>query len=209
MKQTLNQIAKWYSGCLRTFEAEPRGVNWKDEASQKLRFEKLMWVVHENREDSEISVNDLGCGYGALYNYITKCSLKISKYYGYDISEDMLTAARECIKSEKAIFINSDRVLYIADYSFASGIFNVKLSEDKDVWIKYMEHTLINLNEKSRKGFAFNALSTYVDYEEPHLYYADPCYFFDFCKKRLSKKVSLLHDYDLYEWTIIVRKGDK
>jgi len=38
------------------------------------------------------------------------------------------------------------------------------------------------------------------------LYYADPCYFFDYCKKKFSKNIALLHDYGLYEFTILVRK---
>jgi hypothetical protein len=39
-----------------------------------------------------------------------------------------------------------------------------------------------------------------------HLYYADPCYLFDTCKKRFSRNVALLHDYEAYDFTIIVRK---
>ena len=40
----------------------------------------------------------------------------------------------------------------------------------------------------------------------PDLYYADPCELFDRCKRRYSRNVALLHDYDLYEFTILVRK---
>jgi hypothetical protein len=39
-----------------------------------------------------------------------------------------------------------------------------------------------------------------------YLYYADPCALFDLCKRRYSKHVALLHDYGLYEFTILVRK---
>jgi len=58
----------------------------------------------------------------------------------------------------------------------------------------------------SRAGFAFNCVSHYVDYRVPTLYYADPLRFFDHCKRRYSRFVSLLHDYPLYEFTILVRK---
>ena len=40
----------------------------------------------------------------------------------------------------------------------------------------------------------------------PYLYYADPLFLFDYCKKKYSKSVALLHDYGLYEFTILVRK---
>ena len=39
----------------------------------------------------------------------------------------------------------------------------------------------------------------------PDLYYADPCRLFDHCKRRYSRHVALLHDYGLYEFTILVR----
>jgi hypothetical protein len=41
---------------------------------------------------------------------------------------------------------------------------------------------------------------------QKHLYYADPCAIFDLCKRRYSRNVALLHDYGLYEFTIVVRK---
>jgi hypothetical protein len=38
------------------------------------------------------------------------------------------------------------------------------------------------------------------------LYYADPCELFDHCKRQHSRNVALLHDYTLYEFTILVRR---
>ena len=57
-------------------------------------------------------------------------------------------------------------------------------------------------------GFAFNCLTSYSDAHKmrDYLYYADPCALFDLCKRRYSRYVALLHDYKLYEFTILVRK---
>jgi hypothetical protein len=51
-------------------------------------------------------------------------------------------------------------------------------------------------------------LSTYSDPEKRRddLFYADPLDMFDWCKRRFSPRVSLLHDYPLFEFTMIVRK---
>jgi hypothetical protein len=38
------------------------------------------------------------------------------------------------------------------------------------------------------------------------LYYADPLFLFDYCKRNFAKNVALLHDYRIYDFTIIVRK---
>jgi len=39
----------------------------------------------------------------------------------------------------------------------------------------------------------------------PDLYYADPRLYFDYCKRNFSRHVALLHDYGLWEFTVIVR----
>jgi len=74
--------------------------------------------------------------------------------------------------------------------------------------LSYILDTLENINEKSKKGFSFNMLTKYSDKElmRGDLYYADPLFFFDYCKRNYSKEISLLHDYDLYEFTILVKK---
>jgi hypothetical protein len=56
-------------------------------------------------------------------------------------------------------------------------------------------------------GMAFNMLTAYADRERMRtdLYYADPHKYFDLCRERYSRNVALLHDYDLYEFTIGVR----
>jgi hypothetical protein len=42
----------------------------------------------------------------------------------------------------------------------------------------------------------------------PDLYYGDPREYFDLCKRKYSRHVALLHDYGLYEFTIIVRTNE-
>jgi hypothetical protein len=88
----------------------------------------------------------------------------------------------------------------------ASGIFNVKLDTPEPEWREYVLETLGEFKELSRKAFAFNALTNYSDPEfmRPDLYYANPLELFDYCRKNLSRKVALLHDYPLYEFTIVV-----
>jgi hypothetical protein len=56
--------------------------------------------------------------------------------------------------------------------------------------------------QSCQKGIAFNAMSTYVDFQVDDLYYSNPLAVFDFCKKNLSRKVTLKHDYILREGSI-------
>jgi hypothetical protein len=95
-----------------------------------------------------------------------------------------------------------------ADYGVASGIFNVRMTRTDAEWYDYLQATLDALDRSSRHGFAFNCLTSYSDEDKKrsHLYYADPGQLFDVCKRRYSRQVALLHDYGLYEFTILVRK---
>lgn len=205
-KYILKDVADYYTNKLEIFGESARGVDWNGEDGQILRFEQLYKVIDETKEN--ISINDLGCGYGAFLDYI-KMKHKSIDYLGIDISKRMIDAAKKRFCDNKATkFIISSKPNRIADYSIASGIFNVKGEETNVIWQKYVLDCLKTLNDTSRNGFAFNCLTHYSDKEKmrSNLFYADPCFLFDYCKKHFAKNVALLHDYGLYEFTFIIRK---
>ncbi len=201
----LSEVADYYSAKLAQHGATARGVDWNNEEGQILRFEQLTKVI---RYRLGFSINDLGCGYGALIDYLWP-KYHDFFYTGCDVSRDMICAAKARYGARaKVRFVQASKPAQKADYGIASGIFNVKLSRRNEDWINYIDATLDTLDRTSKYGFAFNCLTSYVDPEKMRgdLYYADPCTLFDLCKKRYSRQVALLHDYGLYEFTIIVRK---
>jgi hypothetical protein len=84
----------------------------------------------------------------------------------------------------------------------------MKLDLDVKAWNGIILEGLHQMDAHSQKGFAFNLLTKYSDADKmrPDLYYGDPLFFFDYCKRNFSKNVALLHDYGLYDFTILVRK---
>jgi hypothetical protein len=105
--------------------------------------------------------------------------------------------------------IHTAQEMMASDFTIASGIFNIRFTKDDESWLNYIVETLHAMNEKSKAGFAFNVLTKYSDVEfmRKELYYADPCFLFDYCKRAFSKNVALLHDYNQYDFTLIVRKN--
>lgn len=203
--ELLSEVAGYYSEKLAEFGETPRGVDWNGVESQELRFEQLSKVITTS---PPFSVNDLGCGYGAYCDFLSARYGKVF-YRGIDVSAAMISAASERFKDRsEAVFVVSSEPDHAADYSVASGIFNVRLARASDEWQRYVEATLEALERSSRVGFAFNCLTSYSDPEKmrDYLYYADPCVLFDHCKRRYSRHVALLHDYGLYEFTVLVRK---
>lgn len=202
----LGQVEGYYSGKLREHGATPRGVDWSSAESQALRFEKLLEVC---RGEPEPDLNDYGCGYGALVDHLRAGGRRF-RYHGFDISASMLEAARTRHAHVAACeFVGDESALTPAEYTLASGIFNVRLGVPEPEWHAYVLEALDRIDALSLKGFSFNALSLYSDAERrrPDLYYADPLALFDRCKRRFSRQVALLHDYPLWEFTILVRKA--
>lgn len=203
----MSEVSRYYSTKIAEHGDTPRGVDWNSEESQQIRFAQLCKVIGSN--SSNFSLNDLGCGYGALLDYLREKHDNFS-YTGVDVCEEMIKVAEQRYAgAEQARFINLAEPDKAADYGLASGIFNVRLGRTDDEWFDYLQETLDVLDRTSRRGFSFNCLTTYSDEDKKlgYLYYADPCRLFDLCKLRYSRQVALLHDYGLYEFTILVRKA--
>ena len=201
----LKGVEEYYSGKIKLHGDTAQGVDWNSTDSQYLRFDQLRKLFDL---ENDFSLLDYGCGSGEFVTYFDKLNLNQNfKYIGFDVSDPMLSIAK---KKERGnvLFINSllDKK---NDYTIASGLFNVKLNlASDDQWFDYIIETINEFNSISDKGFAFNALTKYSDkeYMKDYLYYSDPLILFDYCKRNFSKNVALLHDYNLFEFTIIVRK---
>lgn len=198
----IDKVGRYYSERIREFGPTPRGVDWNSEESQNLRFTQLARVLG----DGPYSVVDFGCGYGAFVGFLEARGNRFT-YAGFDISREMVGKAAE-LHGRSGRFTSSAAELEPADFAVASGVFNVKLDTGDEEWTDYALDTLGILDRLGRRGFAFNMLTSYSDADRmrPDLYYADPCRFFDHCKRSFSKNVALLHDYGLYEFTMLVRK---
>jgi SAM-dependent methyltransferase len=201
----LDAVQRYYSGKIAEHGPTARGVDWNDQGSQELRFEQLLKLCDL---EAPVTINDYGCGYGALASYLAERGIRF-RYTGFDISERMLEQARDLLDGvEECRFVTADEQLETVDYTVASGIFNVRLDAADDAWERHVFATLERLDRLSTRGFAFNMLTSYSDPERMRadLYYADPREMFDHCKRTFSRWVALLHDYGLYEFTILVRK---
>ncbi len=198
----LEPVDRYYSEKLRQFGPTHRGVDWSTASSQELRFSRLLQLLNDGEDGSII---DFGCGYGALLDYVRASGRRVA-YSGFDISETMIQAAL-ARHGAGGSFTADVSQLAPADYVVASGIFNVKLGHAPDAWWDHVLQTLALMRSLCRRGFAFNMLTSHSDLDKRRedLFYADPARVFDICLQRFSPRVALLHDYPLYEFTIIVR----
>jgi hypothetical protein len=201
----MSTVGSYYAGRITEHGPTARGVDWNSTQSQERRFFELARVL---RGEDDISLTDYGCGYGALVGYLNRLAATYT-YCGYDVSPVMIDHARKLWAAQaNCLFTVDPTTLTDRDYALASGVFNVKLEFEEADWILYVVDTLRKLSALSRRGFAFNMLTSYSDRDRMRsdLFYGDPCFFFDFCRTEFSRNVALLHDYDMYEFTVLVRK---
>lgn len=199
------KIKSYFGEKFDAFGTTPRGVDWNSNDSQNMRFDQLIKVCPPS---GELSINDYGCGYGALIDYLEARGFQL-QYTGFDLVEAMVVKAREMHRDKPYCrFTSNEGELPVADYTVTSGIFNVRFDTPYESWTGYVTSVLHKIDAISRYGFSFNMLTKYSDADRmrPDLYYADPCFIFDYCKTHFSRNVALLHDYELYDFTILVRK---
>jgi len=186
-----------YQKLFETHGNSAASVQYSDSVSQYKRFEILAAIANDLG-----SVVDVGCGLAHLYDYLQSTGFK-GKYLGLDFVPEFVEANKKHYEKNTAcsfqVFdIMKDQIPKGFDYVLLSGVFNNKMPHNRD----FMFNGISKMFEACNKGMAFNAMSTYVDFQADNLYYSDPLEVFDFCKKNLSKKVCLRHDYLVKENSI-------
>ncbi|MCK5297198.1 MAG: hypothetical protein KAJ75_09945 [Alphaproteobacteria bacterium] len=207
-RNILMEIASTYEWTFGLYGTSAKSVLWTSESGQKARFKLLCKIFsHHDKWHGNVSINDFGCAYGALFDFLKKKRImRNSRYHGYDICHRTLKEAQKQFHNDtRTEFTLSPKATKTADYSIASGAFGLKLDTDNEVWKAYVQETLKKLAAKTRKGLAFNILSYHSKKKKDSLYYADPDEYMAFCKKELSSNVSLVHHFIKHEWTILVR----
>jgi len=207
LEDALEHYKRYFNEKIETHGPVPQGVDYNGPDAQFLRFEQLVKVIDP---DQPFDLIDFGCGYGGLLSFLQEKGWEFT-YHGYDMLEKMILAAREAHGlASNADFTASETDLATSDYVIAGAIFNNKFEAPVEKWREQTLRVLQKLNGLCTRGLAFNMLSNYSDADRmsmrPDLYFADPLFYFDYCKRNFSREVALLHDYGLYDFTILVRK---
>tara|TARA_B100000315_G_C14524111_1_gene562980 strand:+ start:201 stop:857 length:657 start_codon:yes stop_codon:yes gene_type:complete len=203
----LEPVALSYERALKHYGPKHKAVAWRDQERQQRRFHIFVGLLAYDTNRDDVTINDLGCGYGAMFDTFKELPQFLDgTYFGYDISAAMLKAAKQQITDPRALFIKSHQATEMADYSFVSGTYNMKMSAPELKWRHYVEENLVQLWSKTRIGLGFNMLNVQSPLREKTLFYADPNYFADFCERNLGGQVRLIDLLHPNEFVIFVRK---
>jgi SAM-dependent methyltransferase len=204
------EVKSHYASLFKKHGDSIESVQWSDRATQFRRFE----ILAEGILEQNAKIVDLGCGLGNFLEFLnSKSDRKFDSYLGLDFVESFIERATQVFGTQK----NASFRLFDAqkdaypngyDYFVMSGIFFVKTQTN---WSE-LTSTISQSFAACNRGIAFNLLSTYVDYQQPGHYHVDPSEIFEYCKRTITPRVTLRHDYLIkkdtipYEYTVYLYK---
>jgi len=198
-------VESYYSEKVIAFGPTPHGADWDSIITQEVRFSQLLKICDFS---APFALNDVGCGYGALWSYLTKYHSETDiDYLGFDVSPAMINHADSLQRDlSRAGFRVAKAAPRIADYAVASGIFNVRLDQPLERWERYVGRTLADMHASSRRGFAVNFMTPDAVNENPEgLYCTTPAPWIRFCQDQLRSSAQVLVGYGLREFTLLAR----
>ena len=169
---------------------------------QLVRYEILSQIGDLN----DCSILDVGCGFGDFYGFLLAKGLRVD-YKGYDMNPNLIEVAKDKYPSARFEVRNffTEEINEKFDYIVSSSTFNNKLQQiDNYAFIKKVIKKCFDL---CKIGTSINMMTSYVDFEAEHGFYYSPEEIFKYCKT-LTDKVTLRHDYCLYEFTLYLYKED-
>ncbi|PKR84633.1 class I SAM-dependent methyltransferase [Heyndrickxia camelliae] len=183
-----------------------KDVQWGSTESQKIRFQYIC-KLFEKDQSNDITLLDVGCGLGHLYDFILEKNYNNIRYSGLDIQKDFIEFAKK--KHPEGNFMNKSLFELDADkhydYLVASGTFSVTVpNENMKI---FLEESVEKMFALCNKGIAFNLLTTrmpseYIGTTETHF---NPVEILDMCFK-LTNRINLYHSYKPNDFTILMYK---
>jgi SAM-dependent methyltransferase len=178
------ELRRHYQGLLNEHGDSFEAAQYSSRASQMARYAVLAQIA----DLRGVSVLDFGCGTGHLAAYLKEQAIDC-RYTGVDIVEEFFPYARAKHPAHR-FGLWEDFAGESFDYVFVSGVFNNRVDDNDGFFRTWAER----LFARARKGLAFNLMSTYVDFQDAGLWYAQPERVFAFMKS-LTPYVTLRNDY--------------
>ncbi len=156
LEHKLNSI---YSRRLASCGTKPEGVFWQNKSSQIARFESLLSLLKKVSPNAMPSLADVGCGYGAMFEFIQKTPrYQKFSYQGVDINQTMIATCKRDFSNQSDLFSVGSCPNHLVDFSLFSGTYNLCYTSNTQLWTDYIFSNLKSCWQRSRYGLIINFL---------------------------------------------------
>ena len=201
------QISIIYNERFQKYLNTPKGVFWNSKLSQDLRLNIILDIIVEGSESKKVSVADVGCGYGRLFEIIKERNLldKI-EYYGFDINNEFILFCSKNNKFEKVSFEVGTYPSKNVDFVVMSGTYNLTPIDNISFWENYII-TNLEFNWKfANKGLIFNCLVNKERKVKNNIYYTELSWMKKICENNFGKTNISKHSLLSEDITINIEK---
>lgn len=204
MTPSLKRIISHYEKALLGGRDRGSQVGWKNAESQLIRFQVMKKLTSDFALES---ICDIGCGQADYLTFLRESNWS-GKYYGIDISTEMIKGAVERNGNDSVARFKVGDSAVAADGVISSGIFNVKLDVSQESWTPYCFETIKDMWNSAGQLVAFNMLSldSDPDKRDVTLSYFNPSEVLSFVRNELSTFVKLDQSYGQFDFTVVVSR---
>ena len=198
----MDHIKTLYQDAFNKNGDSPASVLWP-KGRQSERFHALSKNI---KNEDKFSVLDFGCGLSHLKDYLDSSYSNV-EYTGVDIVEEFLNHNKTKLPNDT--FLTPDE-LYASenkyDYIFSSGAFNILYVNNKEEHKEIVFDILEKLFQKTNKYLSVNFMTDQVDFQQEGAYHQNVIELYEFCSKKLTKRLEIDQSYMPFEFTITLWK---
>lgn len=214
MKKLQESQKKFYYNKFLQFHDDPRSLSWNSKLSQELRFTKILDLFKFEDYEKAFTIHEVGCGLGHFLEFLRETPFKYT-YSGSDIIPEFIEnnikkypGSSFYVQDISADYNEISKKIEKCDYFCLSGTFHTKEDNDLTEWESFVFKSIENMVLMSNKGICANFLTSYSDFYDEKLYYADPKRILDWAITNISRFVTITQDIPLYEFTVCIYKEE-
>ena len=201
------QITSIYNKRYKKYLNTPKGVFWNNRLSQDLRLNIILDKIIKDLKSNKVSIADVGCGYGRLFEIIKERNLdKKFQYNGFDINKELISFCSNEKNFENGNFEIKTHPSKNVDYVIMSGTYNLTPTSNKTLWENYIITNLKSNWKFADKALIFNCLENKERKIKNKLYYTELSWIKKICEDNFGKTEISKHNLLSDDITVIVQK---
>jgi len=203
-----HSISSAYTQRFKRKGASAEGVFWASKITQIARFEHaLSQLSMIFGKSNSYQLADIGCGYGALYDFIRATPrYHLIDYYGIDINTSLIKHCQNQFNSASKKFRRGRYPVKPVDACVFIGTFNLCHTDDYALWEDYICQQIAQSWKQTKTAMVVNMTSLKQPQIRNDIFYAEPERFASMLQHHFGDTVFSTTRYLTDDTSFVVRR---